>query len=297
MFSEGQVQVMISVPAMRNKTAYCQTVLDELRRLIAISRASTPAVSEEWSIWPLVNPESCMRVYSYASPSLDGWLQDKPSMCNDCACIEVNVAYQLKLKKRFITAFARIYDSRPKEEIAFPELEIRISIPRSLWKQMNQDAFIEGVQEACCTLGATYAAIDQERLCPTGVADSLFMYFSADSDDDYHFTRYIPAVCWAQFLPISRISDYESVTSCDIPYCKLKPIHYGDQAYVWIQLSSDIWKPDIDARIAFRKHFSSSFPALDFHKLAEYPSAPQCQEEIYWMPLLEDEQKKLKLYK
>ena len=85
MFSEGQVQVMISVPAMRNKTAYCQTVLDELRRLIDISQASTPAVSEEWSIWPLVNPESCMRVYSYASPSLDGWLQDKPSMCNDCA--------------------------------------------------------------------------------------------------------------------------------------------------------------------------------------------------------------------
>lgn len=297
MYSESQIQVMISVPSMEDKTAYCQTLLDKLRCLVDVNRATIPVVNEEWMIWPLEDPTSNMRVYSYASPHFDDWFQDKPNMCIDCACIEVKVGYQIKQKKqRFITAFARIHDLRPEEE-AFPELEIRIGIPRTLWKEMNQDAFIEVIQETCCTLGATYAAIDQEWLCPNCVSDSPFMYFSSRSDDDSYFTRYIPAVCWAQFLPISRISDYESVVSCDIPYCKLKPIRYGAQTYVWIQFSADIWKPAIDDRIAFRKHLSSSFPELDFEKLAEHSSIRQYQEEIFWMPLFETEQKMLDLYK
>lgn len=297
MYSESRIQMMISVPSMDDKAAYCKMLLDELRRLVDVIQTSISVVDEEWMIWPLEDPASDMRVYSYASPSFDNWLQDKPNMCIDCACIEVKVGCQIKQKKqRFITAFARVHDLRPVSE-PFSELEIRMEIPRSLWKEMDLDAFVERVQETCCTLGATYAAIDQEWLCPNCVSDSPFMYFSSNNGDNSRYMRYIPAVCWAQFLPISRISNYESVMACSISYCMLKPIQHGTRNYVWIQFFADVWKPSVEDRIAFRKYLSSSFPELDFQKLAEHSSIRQYQEEIYWMPLIENEQKSLNLYK
>ena len=290
MASERQIQLMISVAPIGNRLDYCQRVLDGLRCLANACQVNTLANEEKWMIWPLKNPTSEMRIYTLSGLSLDDWYRYKLDMCSDCACIEVEIAFSAK-KKKVISFFARIYDLRPSDETT-QELEIRFSIPRSLWNEMDQNYFIKEFRKKCCSLNAIYAAVDQEWLCPTCVSDAPFMYFASS---DCIKASYIPAICWAQLLPLSRIKHAETMLAHSTPFCESIPIYNGSQNYIWLQLRDDIWHPSIETRIAFRKFLSPSFPTLDYSKLREHASLQFFQEEICWMPLLDDEKEKLQL--
>lgn len=294
MYLESQIQLTISVPSASVGPAYGHLVLDELRNLVDICQVTVQSTKEQWTVWPLKDPTSVVQVYSYTRQNMNDWQQDKGHMLLDCACVEVTVELlTFKGKHRTITGFARIHDLRPIE-FRDPELEIHLNVPRSCWNEIDVHSFVEVVQNACCTLGATYAAIDREIVCPNCISDAPFMYFSI-GDNLSKLESYIPAVCWAQFLPFSRINCKKKLVSIEenIPNCRAVFIHHNDKDYAWIQFDESIWTPSMDARIAFRKHFRHSFPALNFQEIADHSKMHVYQEIIKWMPLFEEEKEQL----
>jgi len=126
--------------------------------------------------------------------------------------------------------------------------------------------------------------------------DAPFVYF-ARKEEGVNLDHCIPAICWAEFLPFSRIADSEAVLSAQIPNWQWQTVQGNNQQYVWIQCSEDIWKPKIASRMLFRKHFFASFPPLDFAMLAEHKNMMMYRELIPWMPLLETEQEQVELNK
>ena len=294
MYTEKQIQLVMWMPKPTDSDEYCHLVLDTLRNLMDVCKENVVVEQETWSIAPLMNPTGMTRAYMYDATNLDRWQQDKKLMCNDCTNIDVKADYVTEKKaKRAIRAYARIHDLRPKE-FQGQNLEIVVEIPRSCWQKISADDFKAAVQTASCTLSATYTAIDQDWLCPAG--DAPFVYF-ARKEEGVNLDHCIPAICWAEFLPLSRIADSEAVLSAQIPNWQWQTVQGNNQQYVWIQCSEDIWKPKIASRMLFRKHFFASFPPLDFAMLAEHKNMMMYRELIPWMPLLETEQEQVELNK
>lgn len=313
--TESIVQLILSIPCASISSTYCSDVLDEMRNLADACKLTLPVSTERWESWPLkqhplmrayndsgndtnrwyqeIDQCALIRAYTYSGDDMDRWYQEKSAMMNDCACISASLYIPCERKTpREISIFARIHDTRAVKE-TYPEQEVRMEIPRSCWNAMDKDALIAAVQRACCTLQATYAAIDQAGFCPLGVSGALFMSCSHHAP----FEACLPAICWAQWVPFGRIQYHGDKMSFirNAPNCRSQLIRYHDRDYAWIQLNDDIWKPSMETRLAFRKYFRDSFPALDLSEVAASKKMQFHSLLVDWMPLLAEEQEQVKL--
>lgn len=296
MFSEYANRLLISVPDEVITAQYCETLLTEMRKLFNICEKNASHYEERWGITPASyyrgNVNATERLYTYTNLTAAKWYDELTQLRQDCAAVGIEAyVFSERQKKSLVWLFGEVENVRMNSSAHSPR-EIRMEIPRTIWRMMDIQAFIEAVQHACCTLNATYASIDTEAVNAPSLDQARFFEYSSNLRKT-DWESYIPDIYWGQFIPAQRIKNAADFNTWvdTVPCEKKKLLTANGKGAAWLQLDCDIWKPTAESRLALRKHFQDSLPVLSIEKMANVPYLMDYRIDL--MPLLPNERAEL----
>lgn len=296
MFSENSIGLLISVPDEAITAQYCEMLLTEMRKLLDICEMNASHYEERWGIIPASyyrgNMHATERSYTYTNSNEAQWYDELTQLKQDCASVIISAnVFSAQQKKVKVWLYGKIENTAMSSSVYAPR-EIRMEIPRSVWRMMSTQEFIEAVQYACCTLNATYASIDNEALSFPSLEHARFIEYSNNlSMPDWE--NYVPDICWGQFITAQRIKnavDFNAWVNT-VPCKKKQLITDNGKEAAWLQIDCDIWKPTAESRLALREHLQASLPVLSIEKMADVPYALDYPIDL--MPLWPNERAEL----
>lgn len=168
----------------------------------------------------------------------------------------------------------------------------RIDIVFELWNMIDNTAFLKQFRDMCDELGAYYACVDYECVCPSNLYSGFYRTYS---DQGYQFDpeSMLPGVYWLQYVPRSMLKDRTVIDR--IKSIESVNVEEIDRNGFWIKLADNIDILSYKGRLAFRDIISDSLYPLSVSKMSKDSFLPVFQHYSSLIPLTSDEKKAINL--
>jgi len=225
--------------------------------------------------------------------NMNNWQEEVFKYRKNAESIEVELEFEKCPGKWLFSAYICVRPSlRWTHAMAGGKRIARIDIDAELWNMIDNTALLNQLRDMCDELGAYYACVDYECVCPRNLYSGFYRIYS---DQGYQFDpeSMLPGVYWLQYVPrsmfkdrtvIDRIKSIESVNVEEV----------GSNG-VWIKLADSIDRLSYEGRLAFRDGVSDSLYPLSVLKMSKDSFLPIFQYHSNLIPLTSDEKKALKL--
>ena len=269
-----EMELMIHIPKSVGDCSH--EMVEQLRRICDVCGKSLK-LRKEWFYICLDDEENTVAVYVHdLEKSLT--LQENWEKIDQEKWLHVSGgAYYAEegSSKLVAISFAGVLSAHaqasPLFDIQNNERWITICIDAQLWKDINQDTFLQTVKEICIALGATYACID-ESIPQNGMHGSWFRLFAQDCDD-VDIEERLPGIYWTQMVSQTMVAKTGHIQNIieNIPCEYVERINNNGNDMLWMQITEDFGKASQKKRLSLREFFKDAIYQPSIEKARNTP--------------------------
>lgn len=257
-----EMRMMLHIPA--DAPDYTEEMVKQLKNMMDVCGRTQTINQKSWDLYFDDAENSCI-AYSKTKGWEEHWSND-PNTMKGKRWARVIMMYTCENPRSPLGIFRTLSGSAiliprrnfPSEVMVLPrdngERFIDMQIDFDLWKQVDQSAFIQAVQEACVALKATYACIDEEAPLG-GIYECYFKWLSRETAD---VEKKLPGIYWVQMFSqemvsaTGRLAEIAEKAPCERAEC------FDGERMLLAQISTDFARAVPRKRMAMRTFFQDS---------------------------------------
>ena len=292
-FSRSDLNVFFHISNTNDE--YAELLYLVLKSVLSVFDKNNTLIEERWNV--TIDSRDVQYSALITNTSSQNQYKELHDAILESCFFSVCSTYLVNMKQRKkIKIFATIKKSNLYTmPMIHNERIIEISIPKEFINDNTYPRLRKVIQTSCCKLGASFACLDIDILCPRSIFLDGFYCFSYHNIPVLAAESHLPGIHWAQFISPSMIEKTAPIESiCDnVPSYYSELVEYnGSIKGAWIELSKNYWNSTIEKRLEYREFFSSSLYTLSHEKIEKYTSFYK-QIVLDYLPLKPSEREML----